>query len=152
MFWIIFWFSIHRFVLIIQHSKIFDRADVIIFYVGYPPLYVIFSVRLFVCPLRTIFQEPWIMWSLCLVHMCKMIISPGVFLFFFSFFLILIFSVVRGVKGQKMAQNKKWELHPSCIVSQEQCSIWSWFLLHLCKIMMSPCVFFIFLNFNFSSC
>ena len=39
------------------------------------------------------------------VHKCKMIISPGVF--FFYFFKILIFWVVRRVKGQKMAQNNK---------------------------------------------
>ena len=38
-------------------------------------------------------------------------------------FKIMIFWVVRGVKGQKIAPNKKKELHPSHIVSQEQCSI-----------------------------
>ena len=41
---------------------------------------------------------------------CKIIIFPGVvffFFFFFHFFKILIFRVVRRVKGQKMAQNDK---------------------------------------------
>ena len=44
--------------------------------------------------------------------------------------------------------NEKWKLHMSCIVSQEQCSIWSWFLVHLCK-MISPCAFFISSKFWF---
>ena len=39
---------------------------------------------------------------------------------FFSFFLILIFWAVRGVKGQKIAQNEKYQLHLSCAISQEQ--------------------------------
>ena len=36
--------------------------------------------------------------------MCKMMISPG---FFFHFYEILTFWAVRGVKGQKIAQNEK---------------------------------------------
>ena len=56
----------------------------------------------------------------------------------------MIFWVVRGVKGQKIAQNRKEQL--SCIVSQEQCGIWSWVLVHLCKMMLSPGVFFHFLK------
>ena len=36
--------------------------------------------------------------------MYKMMISPGFFLFFFS---ISIFLAVKGVKGQKIAQNEK---------------------------------------------
>ena len=52
--------------------------------------------------------------------MCKMTISPGVF---------FIFWAVRGrgwgggVKGQKIAQNEKQQLHLSHAISQEQCSI-----------------------------
>ena len=38
--------------------------------------------------------------------MCKMMISPGVF-FFFHFFKILVFWVIREVKGQNMVQNEK---------------------------------------------
>ena len=52
--------------------------------------------------------------------MCKMMISPGVFLIFF---LIFIFQAVRVVKGQKIAQNENWELQPSCAMSQEQYGI-----------------------------
>ena len=44
------------------------------------------SVRLSIYLLCTIFQEPCIMWSLFLVHMCKMMTYPGVFfIFFFNF-------------------------------------------------------------------
>ena len=53
--------------------------------------------------------------------MCKMMISPGGFFLFF--FEIFIFQAVRVVKGQKIAQNEKWQLQPSCAMSQEQCDI-----------------------------
>ena len=39
-------------------------------------------------------------------HMCKMMISPGVFIYLFIF-LIFIFWAVRGVIGQNIAQNEK---------------------------------------------
>ena len=48
-----------------------------------------------------------------MVQMCKMIISPDI-LFSFK---ILIFQVVRGLKGQKLAQNDKKTL--SQAVSQK---------------------------------
>ena len=47
------------------------------------------------------------------------------------------------VKGQKTAQNEK-QLHLSHAISQEKYSIWSWFLVHLCKVMISPGFFFFF--------
>ena len=74
-----------------------------------------------------------------------MIISPGAF---FHFLKILIFWVVSGVKGQKKAQHEKWKLHSSRVVSQEQCRIWLWFLVNLCK-MISPGVFYVFSNLIF---
>ena len=58
-----------------------------------------------------------------MIHLCKMI-SPGIF---FIFFKILIF----------------W-LFSSHIIPQEQYSIWSWFLVHYCKMMISPGIFLIF--------
>ena len=84
-------------------------------------------------------QEPYIIWLSFMVHMCKMIISPGVF---FHFFKILILWVLTGVKGQKMIQNYKkiCLLHP---ISQERYIILS-FMVHMCK---SPGVFFIFSQF-----
>ena len=71
---------------------------------------------------------------------------------FFIFSLILIFRVVRGgrmggVKGQKIAQNDKQKLHPSCTIFQKQYSIWSWFMAHL-----HGMLFFIFSKFDFSGC
>ena len=64
---------------------------------------------------------------------------------FCSFFEILIFWVFRGVKEQKIAQNeKKKKIYVARAISQEQYSIWSWFLVHLCKMMISPGVPFIF--------
>ena len=47
-------------------------------------------------------------------------ISPGAF--FFNFFGMFIFWAVRGVKGQKIAQNEKEQLHLSRPISQEQYS------------------------------
>ena len=50
-------------------------------------------------------EEPCIIWLSFVVHKCKMIISLG--FFFFYFFQILIFWVVKRVKGQKMTQHDK---------------------------------------------
>ena len=49
-------------------------------------------------------QEPYIIWSSFMVHICKMIISPGFFFFNFS---KLIFWVVWRVEMQKTVQNDK---------------------------------------------
>ena len=46
------------------------------------------------------------------------------------------------VKGLKMAQNDKRILSNS--VSQELYFIWLWFLVHMCKMMISPAIFFQF--------
>ena len=53
------------------------------------------------CPIS---QDPFIIWLSFVVRKCKIIKSPGLF---FIFFKIMIFWVVRRVKGQKMAQNGK---------------------------------------------
>ena len=90
-------------------------------------------------------QEPYIIWSSFSVHMCKRIIFPGVFLWFFQ---VVFFRLVIGVKGQKMSQNDK-NLCLSHFISQEASVIWLWFLLHICKMMTSPDAFFIFLFFIF---
>ena len=60
---------------------------------------------------------------------------------FKNFFKVLIFWVVNGVKGQKMAQNEKklCLLHP---ISQEPYIIWSSFVVCKCKMIIS-----FFLNF-----
>ena len=73
-----------------------------------------------------------------MVHMCKMIISPGVF--FFIFFKMLILLVTIGVKGQEMVQNdNKFCLTHS--IYQELYIIWSSFVVHICKMIISPCFF-----------
>ena len=101
----------------------------------------------------TISQKQYSIWSWGLVQLCKMMISWGVF---FIFFEIFIFCAVRGGGGgeggwQKIAQNEK-QLHSSCTISQGQYSLWLWVLVHLCKMMISPGIFFIFFwNFDFSS-
>ena len=69
----------------------------------------VYMSHFFVCPsiwpLRTISQEPYIMWSKFLVHMCKMMISPGIFFILQNF----DFSgCYEGKKGQKMTQEKKF--------------------------------------------
>ena len=70
---------------------------------------------------------------------------------FFIFFKVWIFSVVREVKEQKMAQNdKKFCLFHS--VSQELSLLWLWFLLNMYKIMISPAICFIFSKFWFYGC
>ena len=70
-------------------------------------------------------------------------ISPGV-LFLSFFFLISFFRLF----GQKIAQNEKSQLHLSCAISQEHYSLWSLFLVHLCKMMLSPGVCFIIVFFS----
>ena len=75
-----------------------------------------------------------------------MMISPGVFYLWKFFFLVVIGG--GGVKGQKIAQNEKQQLHASRTISQGLYSLWSRVLVHLCKMMMSPGAF-TFLIFSF---
>ena len=93
------------------------------------------------------------LWYTC---MYKRIISPGIFLFFlfFIFFKILVFGIIRWGEGVKKAKNDpKWQkilsvsLHISEIV--HHIIIWMWFLVHICKLMISPALFFFFQNFVF---
>ena len=53
------------------------------------------------CLSCSISQEPHIIWLSFMVENCKMVISPGVF----CNVKILIFQVVKGLKGQIMDQN-----------------------------------------------
>ena len=67
------------------------------------------------------------------------------FFFFFQFLKILIFWFVKGrVKVQKTVQNNQ-KFCRSCFISQEPYIIWLSFMVHLlCKMIISPGVFFIF--------
>ena len=67
---------------------------------------------------------------------------------FFHFSKILIFQVVSGVKGQKMAQNDK-KFCLSHFILQEPYIIWLSFMVHLCKMMISPGLLSFFQNFDF---
>ena len=85
-------------------------------------------------------------------HLCLTCANDNIssfFCFFFSFFESFDFSdCYSEVKGQKMVQNvKKFCL--SRLVSQEPYIIWLSFMLHLCKMIISPGAFFIFLRFWF---
>ena len=77
-------------------------------------------------------QEQYSMWSWFLVQLYKMMIFPGLF-FIFSF----NFDFLGCYRG-KRAKNS-----PKSKTSQEQYSLWSWFLVQLCK-MIFPGLFFIF--------
>ena len=92
---------------------------------------------------HTLYFRNHISYDLHLWYTCiyKRIISPAIF---FIFFKILIFGIIE-VNGQKMAQNDKNFLS----LSQELYIIWLWFLVHMCKMMISPANFFIFQNFDF---
>ena len=129
---------------------------------GHPPLYVTFSVCPSIRMSRTIFQEPYIMWSLFLVDNALYLRNSVAYELdfwyiyvkwcylqvFFRFFKILILKVFRGVKGQKMVQNDK-KFCASHVISQEPYIIWLSFMLHMCKMIISPGVFFIFSKFWF---
>ena len=54
--------------------------------------------------MRTISQEPYIIWLSFIVHMCKIIVSVGIFFIFSKF---LFFGCAREVKVEKMVQNDK---------------------------------------------
>ena len=74
-----------------------------------------------------------------------MTISPGVFYLF-----IFFFGLLGGDKrAKKMAQDDK-KFHLLHFISQEPYIIWLSFMVHLCKIMISPGVFFFFFQ-NFDS-
>ena len=83
------------------------------------------------CLSCSISQEPYIIWFLFMVHMCKMMCT-GIF---FSFSKFWSFQIVRVVKGQKIVQNdKKFYLsHP---ISHEPYIIWSSFAVCKFKVFM----------------
>ena len=103
------------------------------------------------CLLYLLFQEPYIICHMILIygtHACIKGYLQAFFFFFSKFWYLGSLGGGRVVKGEKMAQNDKmfcW----SHSVSQELYVIWLWFLMHMCKMLMSPANFFIFQNFDF---
>ena len=61
---------------------------------------------------------------------------------FFHFYKILIFRIFRG-KREKMDQTDK-KLCLSCLISQGPYIIWSSFMVHMCKMIISPGIFHFF--------
>ena len=84
------------------------------------------------CLSHLISEEPYIILLSFTAHLCKMIISPGVF---FHFSKILIFWVVGGIKVQKIVQNDSCLLHS---VAQQPYIIRLSFMVHMCKMIISP--------------
>ena len=91
------------------------------------------------CLLCSISQEPYIIWLSSVVHKFKMMISPGVFFHFFKFWFFRLSGGSKCKKFPKMTKN----LCLLCIISQEPYIIWSLFMVHICKRIISP-VFFTF--------
>ena len=75
-----------------------------------------------------------------MVHICKMIISMGIFLYFFRTFILW---VIRGLKEQKIVPNDK-TFCLSRSISQETCIMWSSFVVCKCKMITSSGAFFYF--------
>ena len=66
---------------------------------------------------------------------------------FFHFFKILLLWFARKTERVKKAKNgPKWQKILPHFVSQELYLIWLWFLVLMCKMMISPANFFIFLK------
>ena len=131
------------------------------FEVGYPPLYVTFSV----CPsihssvCLSIWPSICLSLSACRAPYLRNCTSDDIFLdtcvkwwylqgfsiyFFFEFWFFL---AGRRGGGKRAKDSQKWkiELHLSHAISQEQYNLWSWFLVHLCKMMICPDILFHFI-------
>ena len=104
--------------------------------------------------------------SWVLVHLCKMMISPDVFLIFLKF---SFFGLLGGWKGEKMSKMKnnsyichvpydkndpRWQKKISLLqlISQEPYIIWLSFMMHLRKMMISLGFFSFFQNFDSLGC
>ena len=94
--------------------------------------------------LRSISQESHI-WFLFMVLLCKMIISPGVFFIFSKFWFFVLLEGSKDKKWPKMTKN--FVLCTSYLRSQKPFIMWSWFIVHICKRIISLGVFYIFSKF-----
>ena len=88
-------------------------------------------------------QEPCIIWLSFIVHMCNMIISPGVFSVFSKFWFFRLLGGGGALKGWKMVKNDK-KVCPLDSISQEPYITWVSFMVHMCKMVISPGVFLLF--------
>ena len=85
------------------------------------------------CLSRSISLEPYIIWLSFMLHMCKMIMSPGGCFIFSKFW----FFWFLGGGGKRAKNCLKWPK-----ISQESYIIWLSFMVHLCKMIISPGFFF----------
>ena len=100
---------------------------------------------------HSISKKPYVIWFWFSVHMCKMMVSPVMFFYFFK---ILVFWVSRGklgVWGGGGGQNDKkpkitpnYQFQSATLYISELYMILSRFLVHRCKIMIYPGVFLYF--------
>ena len=90
-----------------------------------------------------IFKELYIKWLWFLGCRCKTMIYPGVFFLFFKHFDFLRQKLGKRHKFPKMTCNA---IH---IIFCKLDIMWLWFLVHWCKMMTSPGIFFIFEKFWF---
>ena len=121
----------------------------------YSGIFFIFSKFWFSCPkwqkiLSVSLRVAGTIHHMIMIHISKMMISPAIF---FVFFLILIFQGVffrgggEGEKGKKLPIITNFSLSHS--MSQELWIISSRFLVHRCKIMISPSVLLFLKKYNF---
>ena len=146
---------------------------------GHPPGYVTFSAHLSVC--SSVAHHIWGTIHHLLIIVVTHVwndVSRG----FFHFFKILIFWVVSGVIGEKMAQNgkktisatlhisgsihhvimilgclggkrakydPKWQKKLALTLYLKNDTSYDLFLIHMCKIMISPAIFLFFQNSDF---
>ena len=97
-----------------------------------------------ICLSCSISQEPFLIWLSFVVQKCKVIISLGVF-FFNYYFKILIFGLLGGSKGKN---GPKWQIVLCTVYLRNHASYDSWFMVHLCKRIISQGVFYIFSKFS----
>ena len=109
-----------------------------------------------------VYQEPYIIWLSFMLHLFKMIVSPGIFSFFQKIFFLVsgvkggkmvqmtkkflsvalqILGVIRGCKREKLVQNAK-KLCLGHSIFQETYIIWLSFMVEIWKMMISPGFFF----------
>ena len=98
------------------------------------------------CQSHLISREPYTTWPSFMVHMYKRAIYLAIFSFFQNFNFLCCYFGWKGKNWPKMT--KKLSLLHS--ISQEAYIIWSWFLVHICKMMKSPGAFSFFSTFWFS--
>ena len=95
------------------------------------------------CLWHSISQESYIIWFLFMVLMCKMIIFSG----FFFIFSKVWFSGLLG--GQRVKNSPIWQkIILLCLISQKPYIIWSSFVVHKCKMILSPVFFLFFQKFD----